>query len=161
MRLTVEGLQGTRNFIAAFKAETEKYRSRSYTRAFQLGADGYEAQRQVVDRVATSTTYVIPIYNGTAIVRTYDVIPVGTMLAIKPKKRGNLVDLEVTPVFSQVKGGTIQVVELTTHLTVEVGRPYVIMAHEETKESFGAAFFSKRTGRSTRKVMQVLTVEAP
>ena len=152
---------GTRNFIAAFRADTEKYRSRTYNKTFQVVADGYEAQLQVVDRLTTSVTVVIPIYSGTVLVKTYNVIPTGTMLAIKPRKRGNIVDLEVTPVFAERKGESVQVVELTTHLTVEVGRPYVIMAHEEAKESFGSAFFSRRAGSSTRKIMQVLTVEAP
>ena len=154
-------MAGGRDFVAAFRAQTEKYRSRSYTRTFQLVADGYEASLSVVDRVAAPVTFVVPITSGAVVIRTYEVLPTGTMLSVRPKKNGPLVDLEVTPVFMERAGRSVRITELTTRLSVEPGRPYVIMARDEARESFGSAFFSKRHGRSSRRVMQVLTVEAP
>ncbi len=150
---------GTRDFVAGFRAATEKYRSRQYTKSFQIVADGYEAELHVVESVATPALIAIPVYEGTILVKTYQVTVTGTSLLVRPKRKGNLVDIDVTPVFADRKAGAVRITELSTRLTVEAGRPTVIMAHDERQDSFGGTFFTRRAGRSTRRIVQVLTVE--
>jgi hypothetical protein len=150
---------GVRAFSAAFRAESRKFRSRDFRTFFLLVADGHEAELHVLTALPGTSTVVVPVYDGAVVIRRYEFIPVGTSLLVKPTKKGEVVDLEITPVISDRASGAVRITELSTHLTVEPGRPTVLMSHEERRDTFGAFFFSRRAGSTTRRVLQVVTVE--
>lgn len=142
------------------RASTNWRRDRSYTyrAASLLVADGTEGSFDVVQEVPVRATAVIPVYGGAVVVRSLEIVPVGTGFNVRPKKvDASHVDLEITPWMRDIKRGVIAVTELSTRLRVEVGQPYMILQHEAQRETLGTFFFS----RGSRRVMMILAVEAP
>lgn len=146
---------------AAFLSEMRT--TRRDQEQFLLVADGFEGQMHVVESSPMPVTHVIPIYGGAAIVRTIEQVVTGSGMYVKPQTQSDgSVLVELTPYVSYREGrgfSTIRITELSVTLRVKPGQPVVILAHEEREQSFGAAFFSARSSRGLRRVLQVLTVE--
>lgn len=146
---------------AAFVSEMRT--TRRDQEQFLLMADGTEGQMHVVESSPMPVTRVIPIYNGAVIVRTIEQVVTGSGMYVRPESQSDgTVLVEATPYVSYREGrgiSTIRLTELSVTLRVRPGQPVVILAHEEAEESFGAAFFSARSSRGLRRVLQVLTVE--
>ncbi len=143
------------NFSAEFALDTRNYKSRRNTTASLLVADGYEGSLDVVQEIPVQAVTVIPIYRGAVVLRTLEIVPVGSGFAVRPRSvDASTVDIALTPWLRDFRRGAIEVTELSTQLRVPVGRPIVIMQHESREQTIGTFFFSS----GARRRLMVLTV---
>jgi hypothetical protein len=152
-----------KNFVAAFRAQSTKFRSSRHTTSFLVMANESEGRLQVFEQAPVPVLHVIPIYSGAVLVRTVEYRVLGSGLYVRPVSVGpTSVQLEVTPFLSYEDAGApsiTRIVELTTRMVAEDGRPYVIMGSNDQSQSVGAAMFSYRSQTTSRRMLQVLTVE--
>ncbi len=141
--------------VADIRASWQRERTRSHRSSTLLVADGFEGEMAVVQEVPAAVAHVIPVYDGAVVVRSIEVVAVGSGFRVQPKRAGGKVALKLTPWVRDAKRGMILVTELSANLLVEAGRPVVIFEHEARRESLGTLFFA----RGARRVMMVVTVE--
>lgn len=152
-----------KNFVAAFRAQSSKFRSSKHTSSFLVMADQSESRLEVLEKMPVPMLHVIPIYNGAVLVRSVEYRVLGSGLYVRPVSIGPAsVQLEVTPFLATEDAGApsiTRITELTTRMVAEDGRPYVIMGSNEQAQSVGAAMFSYRSQTTMRRLLQVLTVD--
>ncbi len=153
----------TPEFAAAFRAESRRFRSRRTWEQFLVVADGQAADFQAVQQRLVPVQQVVRFYSGAVLLQTVAGVVTGSGLSARPRIREDRrVDVELAPWISVQEGAagrTIRVTELATRVTVEPGRPAVLMALDEARESFASAFLSTRSASGYRRMLQVLIVE--
>ncbi len=150
----------TGNFLAAFRAESRRYRSRRETTQSLLVAEGAEGSFQSVERRAAPAAVVIPVYDGAVVVRTIRTEGTGSGMAVRPRPLpdGRL-EIELTPWLASREGGGIRLTELSTRVAVRPGTPVVLLSADETSETLGTALLGLRSSAGLRRTLLVLVAE--
>lgn len=154
---------GTPNFLAAFRAESSRFRSRRATTQFVVVADGHEGSFQSFDVQAVPVLRVIPVYRGALVVRTIQGLVTGAGMAVRPRVLPDgRIDLELEPWLAVREGAnpkSVRVTELATRVVVEAGRPVVLAAQDETRDTLASVLLGSRSATTTRRTLLVLVAE--
>jgi hypothetical protein len=155
-------LRGRGDFVSAFHAEVEKVRRTDHQSAFLVVAPGQDAKLSVVRGSVPERPLAVPLVAGSSTRRTLELAPQGTGFTIRARELPNrLVDLTVTPWVASTEGGETILTEMSTSLTVELGRPYVLFGVQGEAETAGALFLSCWKMRVRRSMVAVITVDSP
>jgi hypothetical protein len=150
---TKGGLSGAMRATAT-RSSTHRVTSQSLLVA--IGRYGvFEALRSEIG----TRTIQIPVYRGTVVISTILERVTGSGLGVKIHKAdAKNVDAEVMPFFRRSRDSTILgITQLKTRISLVPGNTYVLMAHEESRQSLGNALLTYGRQGKRRKIIQLIT----
>lgn len=151
---------GDKNFKAKLSFEAKRLKTLIKRSICIMVQNGVTGSLKISELLPTES---LSIISGDIILRNFTFTQIGSQLEVTPELiEDNMLRLKITPVLSYLeesKFNYIKVIELSTELIVEVGKPILIGSYGEKSESFGSSFFSQRYGKKERKLLAVLIVE--
>lgn len=148
-----------RRLSAGLRAQRARGLQRESNQSFVVALEGSDAMLEATERRAVPVTVLVPVYRGTAIVRTVEEEVTGGGFRVRiGRAERDAIELELAPYFHRARRDDVLVVtELAARIKVVPGRPIVIMAEHGSSAALAATLLSSRGRERTTEAILVLT----